>query len=82
MASRPRPVLVLSAVMAGLAAFLGFAGLSDLMPKVVIAYVSLGTAVLGAVGGVLVQGVVTPLTSPRDKSGTRLVPVTRDDTFR
>jgi hypothetical protein len=72
--SRPRPVVVYAAVMAGLAAVLGFGGLADLIPAVAIAWLTLATAVISAVGGVLVQGVVTPLSDPRDAEGRRLLP--------
>lgn len=75
---RPNPVLWYTALMAGGAAFLSFAGLSDLMPKTAIAWVSLVLAVVGAAGGVLVRGVVTPLADPRDNEGRKLEPVGAD----
>ncbi len=73
--SRPNPVLWYTALMAGGAAFLSFAGLADLMPKTAIAWVSLVLAVAGAMGGVLVRGQVTPLSDPRDNDGNKLEPV-------
>lgn len=72
---RPRPVLYYTAFMAAASAFLGFAGLSDLMPKQGIAFVALAVAVLGAGGGVLVQGLTTPVSNPQDARGVPLVPV-------
>jgi hypothetical protein len=74
--SRPRPVLIYTAFLAGSSALLGFAGLADLMPKAVIAGVALIVAIVGAAGGVIVQGQVTPLSSPRNEEGQRLVPAT------
>lgn len=73
--SRPRPVVIYGAFTAMLGAFLGFAGLTDLMPKSVIAWVALIGAVITAGGAALVQGLVTPLAAPKDARGVDLKPV-------
>lgn len=73
--SRPRPVVLYGAFTAALGAFLGFAGLTDLMPKTVIAWVALVGAVVTAAGAVLVQNTVTPLADPQDARGVPLTPV-------
>lgn len=73
--SRPRPVVLYGAFTAALGAFLGFAGLTDLMPKTVIAWVALVGAVITAGGAALVQGLVTPLAAPKDARGVDLKPV-------
>jgi hypothetical protein len=73
--SRPRPVVIYGAFVAALGAFLGYAGLADLMPKTVIAWVALVGAVVTAGGGFLVQGLTTPLSSPKDARGVDLKPV-------
>lgn len=72
-APRPRPVVLYGAFTAALGAFLGFAGLVDLMPKTVIAWVALVGAVVTAAGAVLVQSTVTPLSEPQDARGMPLV---------
>lgn len=72
--SRPRPVAWYGAFTAALGAFLGFAGLTDLMPKTVIAWVALVGAVVTAAGAVLVQSTTTPLSAPQDARGVPLVP--------
>jgi hypothetical protein len=71
--SRPRPVLFYGMFTAAVSAFLGFAGVSDLLPKVVIAWVALVYAVVGAGWAFYVQSVVTPLADPVDRDGTTLV---------
>jgi len=73
--SRSRPVVLYGAFTAALGAFLGFAGLTDLMPKTVIAWIALVGSVVTAAGAVLVQGLTTPLSSPRDARGVDLKPV-------
>jgi hypothetical protein len=73
-APRPRPVVYYGAFTAALGAFLGFAGLVDLMPKTVIAWIALLGAVVTAAGAVLVQNTVTPLSSPQDARGEPLIP--------
>lgn len=70
---RPRPVLIYAAVMAGLTALTGYAGLDQLIPSQAVAWLALATVVVGAVGGALVQGQVTPLADPRAKDGGPLV---------
>ena len=72
--SRPRPVLIYAAVMAGLSAVTGYAGLDQLIPSQAVAWLALVTVVTGAVGGVLVQGRVTPVADPRAVDGRPLVP--------
>lgn len=71
--SRPRPVVWYGAFTAALGAFLGFAGLADLMPKTVIAWIALVGAVVTAAGAVLVQSTVTPLADPRTADGVSLI---------
>lgn len=77
---RPRPVVLYGAFTAALGAFLGFAGLQDLMPKTVIAWVALVGAVVTAAGAFLVQKTTTPLSSPQDARGVPLVPIDAIDT--
>lgn len=69
---RPRPVLIYAAVMAGLTTATGYAGLDQLIPSGAVAWLALVTLVVGSVGGVLVQGQVTPVSDPRDQYGRRL----------
>jgi hypothetical protein len=71
--SRPRPVIIITAVNAGMAALLGFAGVADLIPKTVLGWLALLYAVWTAVSGVILQGMVTPLSSPMDNRGNHLV---------
>lgn len=72
--SRPRPVLIYAAAMAGLTALTGYAGLDQLIPAQAVAWLALVTVVVGAVGGVLVQSQVTPLSDPQAKDGRPLAP--------
>lgn len=72
-APRPRPVVWYGAFTAALGAFLGFAGLVDLMPKTVIAWIALVGAVVTAAGAVLVQSTVTPLSDPQNAEGVPLI---------
>lgn len=74
-ASRPRPVVIYGAFTAALGAFLGYAGVADLLPKPVIGWIALIGAVVTAGGAVLVQGLTTPLSSPKDARGVELKPV-------
>ncbi|HEU4541757.1 MAG TPA: hypothetical protein VFR23_11585 [Jiangellaceae bacterium] len=71
---RPRPVLILFAVSAGIAAIVGTAGATDVLPKQLISWLIIADAVLTAVGGVLVQDLVTPLSAPVSSDGVPLVP--------
>lgn len=73
MEGRPRPVMIVMMINAGMAALLGFAGVADLVPKSVLGWLALGFAVWTAVTGVYLQGMVTPLSSPRDNNGNKLV---------
>ena len=70
---RPRPVLLYGMASAAVAAFLGFAGVSDLMPRAIIAWVALAWAGIGAAWSLYAQSEVTPLEDPRDRDGTALV---------
>lgn len=72
---RPRPVLLLAALIAGLNAAAGAGVLADVLPARAVGYVLLASIVLTAVGGVLVQGAVTPLADPRNAAGQQLLPV-------
>jgi hypothetical protein len=72
--ARPRPVLLLVALIAGLNAFTAAGDLLDILPARAVTYVALISIVVAAVGGVLVQGVVTPLSAPQDGRGRDLVP--------
>jgi len=73
--SRPRPVVLYGAFTAALGAFLGYAGVTDLLPKNVIGWVALIGAIITAGGAVLVQNTVTPLSDPQDARGVSLTPV-------
>lgn len=68
------PVLIYSAVIAALSAFLGVAGLTDRVPENVVFWLGVALAVLTAAGGVVVRGQVTPLADPTAKDGRPLVP--------
>lgn len=72
---RPRPVLIYAATMAGLTTLTGYAGLDQLIPSSAVAWLALVTVVVGSVGGVLVQGQVTPVADPRDQYGRQLASV-------
>jgi hypothetical protein len=75
MNSRPRPVLIYGALVAGLQALLSFAGLTDLLPERAIMILNLVLVVLLAIGGALfVQTQVTPLSDPQASDGRKLVP--------
>lgn len=74
---RPRPVLLLAGLIAGLNAFTAAGDLLDVLPHQAVTYVALISVVVAAGGGVLVQGVVTPLSAPRDSHGRDLVPEAR-----
>lgn len=70
---RPRPVLILAALMAGLSALAGAGHLLDFLPDSVVSTILLVDVVVAAVGGVLVQGAVTPLSAPQNADGVPLV---------
>jgi hypothetical protein len=72
--ARPRPVLIFAALVAGLNAFTAAGDLLNVLPPKAVTYVALISVVGAAVGGVLVQGVVTPLSAPQDGRGQPLVP--------
>lgn len=71
---RPRPVLVLAALLAAIDALAGAGALLDFLPRTVVGIIVLINVVVGAAGGVLVQGSVTPLSAPQNANGTPLVP--------
>src|SRR5262249_13409768 len=70
---RPRPVLILAALMAALSAVAGAGVLLDFLPRSVIGAILLVNLAVGAAGGVIVQGSVTPLSAPQGADGTPLV---------
>jgi hypothetical protein len=72
---RPRPVLILAALMAALSAVAGAGALLDFLPRSVIGAILLVNLAVAAAGGVIVQGSVTPLSAPRDAEGARLIPI-------
>lgn len=72
--ARPQPVLLLAALIAGLDAFVAAGALLDFLPKAVVGVVALISVVVGAAGGVIVKGTVTPLSAPQDSRGRALVP--------
>ena len=71
---RPEPVRILWAVIAGLSALLGVAGLTDFVPKDVVFWLGVALAVLTAVAGESVRNRVTPVSDPRNAAGTPLTP--------
>jgi len=71
---RPRPVLLLVALIAGCDTLATVGKATDVLSGTALAYVTLASALVAVVGGVLVQGVVTPLSAPRDAAGNALVP--------
>ena len=74
--SRPRPVVIYGAVVAGLQALLGAGDLLNVIPDSVARWLQLTLVVLVAVGGALVvQAKVTPLSDPQDDRGVPLVAV-------
>lgn len=80
--SRPRPVLIFGAVIAGLSVLSESADALDVLPGAVLPWVRLALAVATAVGGALyVQTRVTPVSDPRTADGTPLIPV-RDRTIQ
>lgn len=72
--TRPRPVVILGAVIAALTAITTYADIENVIPNPALNWIRLGTVVLSAVGAVYVQGQVTPLSAPRAKDGRILVP--------
>jgi hypothetical protein len=72
---RPRPVLILATLMAALSALAGAGALLDFLPRSIVGTIMLINIAIGAAGGVLVQGVVTPLADPQDSAGRPLVPL-------
>lgn len=75
--ARPRPVLLLAALIAGLNAFTAAGDLLNILPPAAVTYVALISIVVTAVGAALVQGAVTPLSAPQDAYGQDLVPASR-----
>jgi hypothetical protein len=72
---RPRPVLILTALMAAFSALAGAGTALDFLPRPVVATILLVGIVVAAAGGALVQGAVTPLADPQDSAGRPLVPL-------
>jgi hypothetical protein len=72
--SRPRPVLLLAALIAGCDTLATVGKATGVLSGTALAYVTLASALVAVVGGVLVQGVVTPLSAPQDAAGNALVP--------
>lgn len=73
-AKRPRPVLLYAALMAALAALSAGGYALGILPPAALAWITLASIVASAVGGVLVQGAVTPLSAPQDGRGRPLLP--------
>jgi hypothetical protein len=73
--SRPRPVLLLAALIAGINALALAGDAADIVPSNVFRWIVLASIVIAPIGAVLVQGVVTPLSNPRNAAGQPLVPV-------
>jgi hypothetical protein len=71
---RPQPVLILAALLAAIDALAGAGSLLDFLPKTVVGIIVLINVVVGAAGGILVKGMVTPLSAPQDGRGRDLVP--------
>ena len=71
---RPRPVLIYTAVVVGLQTFLALGGSSERIDEDVLWWLQALLAVGSAVGGALLQGVVTPLSDPMSKDGRPLIP--------
>lgn len=71
---RPRPVLLLAALIAAMNAFTAAGDLLNVLPPRAVTYVALASIVVAAFGGVIVQGAVTPLSSPKNSAGADLVP--------
>lgn len=59
--SASKPVLIAFGILAGLNALNGALAGTDMVPKVVAAWIAIGTGVLAAILAVVVQGVVVPL---------------------
>jgi hypothetical protein len=76
---RPRPVLILGMVVAALTAVTTYADVENVIPNPALNWIRLGTVILGAVGAVYVQSVVTPLSSPQTKDGRPLIPARSPD---
>ena len=68
------PVVVFTAIVAGLQALLGVANLTDVMSERVVTWLQLVAVVVVAVGGVLTSNATTSLSDPRDARGRTLVP--------
>jgi hypothetical protein len=71
--TRPRPVLILAALMAALSAVAGAGAMLDFLPQAVVATILLVNVAVAAAGGVIVQGSVTPLSAPQAADGSPLV---------
>lgn len=71
---RPRPVLAMTAVLAGLQFLAGSAALADYVGRDTYGIFALGVGALQIGWGVYVQSAVTPLADPRNRAGERLTP--------
>jgi predicted neutral ceramidase superfamily lipid hydrolase len=69
-----RPVVLFTALVAGLQALLGVANLTDVMSENLVAWLQIIAVVVVAVGGVLTSNATTSLADPRDARGRTLVP--------
>ena len=69
------PVRVLYIVAAALEALLGVGHLTDYISDAAVFWLSTALAILTAVGGEIARSRVTPLARPRDRDGSRLVPM-------
>ncbi len=74
MGGRPRPVIVMTAVLAGLDVLAAGAALGDVIGVTALALFVLVTKAINAGWSVYVQSVVTPLADPHDADGVPLVP--------
>jgi hypothetical protein len=73
--SRPRPVLLLAALVAGLNALALAGDAANVIPGEVFKWIVVASIFVTAFGAVLVQGAVTPLSDPRNSAGQPLAPI-------
>jgi hypothetical protein len=84
--SRPRPILLAQSILAAVGLIVGSAGFAERVPADAAWWVVTGLAAVNLGLGFYLQSRTTPLSDPRDASGTPLVAadvtrivVTRDD---